>query len=466
MEVSQLHISADLVRLILLLTYNDRDASTLTACQCVNEMWYRQGQAIRWGHVFVESKNFRIFFRTLELLEYTNRSPLNLITSLTLQRTNPLPEEDLPFEDLSQVGQWLPKLPRLHTISYNGFSYSTQYYTDDTFPWLSTEILLPIKSLSFCRAIENLEIDWVKVSGTTYADDAHMCLAIRQILPNLRRLRYIRQPCCYLMFEGLDTVCPKLEEIVIDLDANDLVSHCGLGESLGSHGDRLSAMVNLTASASRVIEQGLMPNINHFVICGRSTERDYTDQMYNNHNRSEHTFTYSYKIDMLRRKTTVFPTFIGDRLDSNGMNRLRLARRYGLRESWMLFKDPKTGQTHDLIGGVGDFHALIHGRNWLQSWNKARLPAREAYRSTGLQWSEEPQLEQLIDKYKLMRSRYRVQTRLWFLQERLKRTLLEVKEFEGTLYPEMPLRERVDNDWVYFDEVNYRDRDILSRAPF
>lgn len=114
------------------------------------------------------STNFTSFLKALETLLNTPHDPLGLIQSLTLTCKGILGITN-EIDNLALVARWMPKMTLLQSLLYTGFSYDSHQMDDilSTFAGLETgaKIALPINSVVFCRAIENLEIHQINIDG-------------------------------------------------------------------------------------------------------------------------------------------------------------------------------------------------------------------------------------------------------------------------------------------------------------
>lgn len=279
-----------------------------------------------------------------------------------------------------------------------------------------------------------------------------MCMAVQRILPQLRRLRFSQQPCCHLMFEGLESICPKLEEICLHLIDNDLrldCSHVRHRRKCLSY--RIRSMARLTDMAQKVIEDGLMPELVHFTICGRSRYDVPGESSFDKDTR----FPCYYRIDVLKKRTTVFPIFLPRKTLNGNRTELQQEMIKSFDGSWMLYKDDKTGQTYNLVGRGEQLQALVLEKT-----------EQEALQHTNFRQLNTPPLERLIANFERMRKEHPIQTRLWYLEGQLNRPLLKVKEYDFMEFPSLPARERIDNEGALFAQLDDKSQQMLKSAPF
>lgn len=211
------YIPAEGVRSILLSLHNSNENHAFTSCHCINSTWNGQGRAIRWQHILLDGSKSENFIAVLASAENTPRSTLGLIRSITLRSAD---EEAWTWKDdlVPSLTKWFARMPGLQSLSFMPSD------SDYLLGCLSANTTLTglIYSLNFCSNVENLEIGRIGFFVVTHEDGDHICVALCKILPRLRGLKLSKTPCCSRMLAGLKQSCPKLEEVVIQVQELDV----------------------------------------------------------------------------------------------------------------------------------------------------------------------------------------------------------------------------------------------------
>lgn len=226
------------------LFYTDFDSFVNCLSSC--KQWHNIGHLIPWLNIRVDETNIDL------VREALSRAEEEHIRSITLF----LYELD-SFEAVS-ISRFLVRMAKLPNLESTSVTGSFRDHEDG--PGLALNRLCAVLE-AIPNTVRYLELRDFGLCDGRLNHDNHTCLAIRRLLPQLKALRLNSSRCCKEIF-AVRGQSPLLLEGV-DIDMLPYVSHawCDPADSVVPEG--------LFDAGRALLDQGRLPQIKHFVICGR-----------------------------------------------------------------------------------------------------------------------------------------------------------------------------------------------------
>lgn len=185
---------------------------------------------------------------------------------------------------------------------------------------------------TFSRKVKHLELVHCCLGCENPRRDPeeHLCKTLVSIMPQLESLRIARTPICSKLFSTINKDCPSLSAIVINNMPSEF-SHPGMLDQDYQMDELMPGLQDLTASIDRARKKHL-PALVTMLICGASA---YSS----GRNRATRNFRYSYKMDILKHTTTLYPIYATD-------------QKYHFYITWVRWCCPVSGKTMDLVEHV------------------------------------------------------------------------------------------------------------------
>lgn len=432
------------------------DQQTFANCLRVSPIWRMEGRAIRWRHISLTATNVEAFIDSLDTLEHGSTGQLQnvlcLIHSVTFYPMFPR-SHTTNNVIVSRLIKRLPQMVNLESVSIEHASFSASQSAqgpEDS----RNDIQTFFRSLTQCMNLNSLELNFVFCSNcSNNNDNCQFWNGVCVLLPRLRRLRLYNIPISCGLFSSLKERCDNLRELILNISSFDKLSYCW-EDFLKPYSDetRRKFMVKaVIAESKRILHAGLIPNISHFVICG-TRKHEYT------HNHAPGVYDLSFAchflIDIKKNTTTVYPAYLGPGpwhepfLNDHPI--------YADDNAWMLYRNPKTGQVCNFIDRTfQNCHIFVDEPSWWTAEGGVRLPMDIAHTDgcKMLKWLTPQHKDRVIARFKRLRKPGKVQTRLWYWEERVGRPLINIQTFKGVFLPDRPERESPpeEQQFNYFD---------------
>lgn len=435
---------ADVARYFLDHAYSG-DWGIFPQCLRINKTFHDIGKSILWRDVKVCPRNMDQFLQALRSSPLIDLDVTRSITVIANEESSisRWSHHALHYQTLMELVKWFTKMQKLKILSFSNFVYLS--YNLDTH--IASSAVQSLKTLMH-KNIKDLEFRHVLFHPRDDPQDDHICSCIKQILPQLRRLRVSRTQICPTLMQDFDTKCEALEELVLNFDGRTICRDCTRLDHRDhdTPNDREKAADQLVQYAQNALSLGYFPKLAHFFICGTRIYLPYI-------NASSRKFVCLYTVDLIKQTTTVYPAIF---LAYDEVRAMR--QRFGLDDNktllaWMLVRDfASTGQ-RGLVCEVEEMHDLVNeGRPWMTTSKGLRVPRGgnlDIYTCT-----ERTKLESMFAQEQVLRSmafdRYKQPKgdvikcplfQIWYWEEKSGRALLHICTLPGTAVPPFPERE-------------------------
>lgn len=133
----------------------------------------------------------------------------------------------------------------------------------------------------------------------------------------------------------------------------------------------------------------------------------------------------------------------------------------------MLYRDSVTKVQYNLADAFHvKFHFFVHGTQWFATSTGARLPHRVAECATHVRCLPSPKIENLANNFTQLRLNPPWANRMGFLQDQLKRRLIEVQTLDGMFYPGPVLREVPENEAGLIERMEPEAQLLFNEPEF
>lgn len=392
-----------------------RDKKTFLSCMRVNRVWNQLGESLPWIDIRIGDENHE---RTLQNFVQATAAQRNHVKTITIGLNN--------MVRFVHVQSCLHRLPNLESIS------------------ITTSLRNTYDQLSVCTCINSIPstVKYLSIHNNMRGiqrlttELSHTCLYLRRLLPQLRKLQ-LGWPTVCTELMNISTSCPQLKELsffdVIPPFSDQAHTFAPLSNK---HEEMAEHMHDFVQSFKAARDEGVFPELARAKICGRRHE----------YRASKNSFSCYFKVDLLEETTTIYPTAY------HSFKKLSSREKHGMNAfRWIRYRD-SSGAVVDLCGpsrgSSGDWVPhLLNDDAWLETkdseptGNSIMLP-RELQEARDYLIFDHVQLSDLTRRADEIKGDPDVPPLdIWFWERILGRHLLEPKVLQGTVYPDVQVRD-------------------------
>lgn len=398
-------ILPDVLLIILEHLYND-ERKTFSICMRVCKDWHQLARPISWKDVYLCDYNIENFANNVK-----SEANLDRIRSITARSIKPIYVLGR-LSILSSLCQRMQHMPALVSFSCTCSFIGARCESTGAQREKLASILQSLPS-----TLQHLELNgyYMEHDYPLLAED-HFCLLIAKLMPQLRSLRLENMRLCSKFFEAVKSQCPSLNSISINNRFQMTRCDCGTDEAT----QRITfddTIEEVLGAARALLNQGYLPSIERFVVVG-CVYLDKPDVA---------TFQNLYKADVVANTVTSYPC---------------AQTHPGWQYTWwMRFMNHNTGAEVDLDATAAELQEFVEDSYWIQYNNGVRLPQDLQLQPHHPSQNRLAWYNNAITQAEEFRNQEGPVTKLFYWEDRVRRSLLHVQTSNGLLVPKVIRRE-------------------------
>lgn len=281
---------SEIVLRLLQITYV-ADYEPLLNCLQVCRKWYNLGADLPWRDLYVNDANVISTYKALNTASLQNRARVRSITTET--SSFPGGSREPSYKTLPLLFSCLHRLPQLECIAMN--DHIKSFRGDNNGPAYRISACLS----SIPLTVRNLSVNGpLSDKHMNFGPHIHICEQIRQLLPQLQRLRLHNVAICSGLFDGGIRSDTLQDGNIIDFKYHfkDSQEAYGPGSPFYKRG-----LDKFLEAAQGSIRNGRLPELQNFTICGGGHGLVCVD---------DPVYAYRWRVDAKNNKSAIWPVAV------------------------------------------------------------------------------------------------------------------------------------------------------------